>query len=126
MASEIEKSGWTLASAVERNAEFPETFQIPAKERRNSLKRGEAAQILFDIETRENGIIVDRGIDRMWVIVISVLYDSYRGVLDSEPGTAENLKLFRGDVIEFGASHICKIDQPPKEFLEKEHRKHFK
>ncbi|KIC14074.1 hypothetical protein RA20_21645 [Leisingera sp. ANG-Vp] len=114
-----------LSSAVARNDAFPDTFKIPSKERRSSLERGEAVQLLFDIETREAGKLIDRGIDRMWVIVIAVLPRGYQGVLDSDPGTAENLKLFRGDLIEFGPDHICKVDQPPEEFLKKEYGEYF-
>ena len=125
MASDIENFGWAITSAVARNRAFPDTFQIPPEKRRNSLKRGEAAQVLFEIETRVDGIIVDRGVDRMWLIIISVLSDGYRGVLDSEPGYAENLQLYRGDLIEFKAENICKIDQPPQEFLTKEYGHHF-
>ena len=126
MASDIETNGWALVSAVDRNKAFPDSFTIPSEERRNSLKRGEAAQILFDIETRDNGVVVDRGIDRMWVIVVSVLADGYRGVLDSDPGTAENLKLCRGDLVEFRADHICKVDQPPADFLREEYGQYFR
>lgn len=47
---------------------------------------------MFDIETRESGTVIDRGIDRMWVIVISVLGDRYRGILDNDPGKADRFR----------------------------------
>lgn len=121
----IARSGWQLASAEERNAAFPVTFLIPSGVTRRSLARGDAAQILIDIETKEDGTVIDRGVDRMWVIIISVSPRGYVGVLDSDPGYAENLKLAKGDLIEFNASHICAIDHPPKEFLTKKYGKFF-
>lgn len=121
----IENLGWVLVSAVERNVASPDTFNIPSELARNSLKRGDAAKILFDIETKEGGIIVDRGVDRMWVIVTSVTGAGYIGVLDSDPGYGENLKLAQGDLIEFGAEHVSKIDNPPAEYLTKEYGELF-
>jgi len=125
MPSPNEKSGWALVSATARKKTFPDSFEIPSLEKRSSLKRGDAAQLLFDIETKEAGVVVDRGVDRMWVIVVDVLPDGYRGVLDSDPGVAENLRLLRGDLIEFGADHICKIDTPPEAFLKSEYGRYF-
>jgi hypothetical protein len=89
----LETDGWTLASAEDRHAANPETFLIPSLEARASLRPGDAAKLLFEIETWENGQVVDRGIDRMWVIVKSRAGDRYRGVLDNDPGHAEGLKL---------------------------------
>ena len=125
MRPTIMENGWRLITATSRKKEFPDSFHLRSSERRKSLSRGEAAQLLFDIETRENGKIIDRGVDRMWVIVTEVLPNGYRGILDSDPGTAENLSLFRGDSIEFNADHICKIDQPPEEYLKREYCEHF-
>lgn len=115
--SPIATVGWTLVSGKARKKLFPDSFEIPSIQRRSSLERGEAAQLLFDIETKEAGKVIDRGVDRMWVIVVEVLVNGYRGVLDSDPGLAENLELFRGDLIDFSEDHVCKIDRPPEAFL---------
>ncbi len=125
MTTNIEKNGWDLRSAVDRHRSFPDTFHIPSEHARTSLQRGDAAKILVDIETKENGEIVDRGTHRMWVIVIAVLDDGYTGVLDSDPGSSENLNLSHRDVITFNAEHICQIDQPPKDFLLQEYAQYF-
>lgn len=73
--------------------------------------------MLFDIETRENGQIIDRGIDRMWVIVRRRLDGRYVGILDNNPGRAENLLLQSGDEIVFGPEHITEIDSPPRDYV---------
>ena len=73
--------------------------------------------MLFDIETRESGRIVDRGVDRMWVIVKVRTESGYIGVLDSDPGTAENLKLHERDLVVFGPEHIADIGRPPRDYV---------
>jgi hypothetical protein len=119
--STIQEHGWTLVSAEERAVAFPDTFQIPPQGKRASLSPGDAAKLLFDIETRDAGHIVDRGVDRgvdrMWVIVKARTELGYVGVLDSNPGTAENLKLHEKDLIAFAAEHVAAIGQPPREYI---------
>jgi hypothetical protein len=117
----LETDGWTLASAEDRHAANPETFLIPSLEARASLRPGDAAKLLFEIETWENGQVVDRGIDRMWVIVKSRAGDRYRGVLDNDPGHAEGLKLREGDEIVFTPEHIVEIGQPSRAYVLEKH-----
>jgi hypothetical protein len=121
----IASDGWELISAEDRNAAHPETFQIPGREKRESLAPGDGAKLLFDIETREQGRVVDRGVDRMWVIVKARTERGYIGVLDSDPGTAENLRLREGDSITFGPEHIIDISTPPREYVIKKYGASF-
>jgi uncharacterized protein YegJ (DUF2314 family) len=53
----------------------------------------------------------------MWVIVKARTEFGYVGVLDNDPGTAENLRLREGDVINFGPEHIADISTPPREYV---------
>ena len=117
--------GWKLISAEGLNASHPDTFQIPAREKLESLAPGEAAKLLFDIETREEVRVVDRGVDRMWVIVKGRTEDGYIGVLDNDPGTAENLHLREGDNITFGPEHIAEIGTPPRDYVMKKYGTSF-
>ena len=121
----IGKDGWALISAEDRNAAHPQTFQIPAREKRESLALGDAAKLLFDIETREGARVIDRGVDRMWVIVKTRTDHGYIGVLDNDPGTAENLRLREGDTITFGPEHIAEIATPPREYVIKKYGASF-
>lgn len=125
MVTTLEEDGWVLVSAVQRHQASPDTFKIPSEARRRNLLRGEAAKILFDIETRESGTVIDHGIDRMWAIVTSVQGDRYCGILDSDPGKAEDLNLSKGDLIDFDSSHICDVAQPPWDFLKTVYGEHF-
>lgn len=115
--------GWTLLSAEKRHLDSPKTFSIPDARQRSGMSVGEAARLLFDIETQVDGKVLDRGVDRMWVIIAKVIETGYLGVLDSNPGIAENLKLNRGDIIYFRAEHICGVDFPPKDFLVKHYNR---
>jgi hypothetical protein len=121
----IASHGWTLASAEERAKAFPDTFCIPARLQREALRPGHGAKLLFDIETREAGEVIDRGIDRMWVIVRARIEGGYVGVLDSDPGAAENLRLTMGDTIFFNPEHIAEIACPPASYIHSKYGAEF-
>lgn len=95
---------------------YPDRFKIPDLAERQSLSPGDAAKLLFDIETRENGVI-DRDVHRMWVIVKARTESGYLGILDSDPGFAENLTLAPGDLIAFGAEHVIDTGRPPHDYI---------
>jgi hypothetical protein len=113
----LEADGWTLVSAEERHAAHAETFEIPSKVDRETLVPGAAAKLLFHIETTEGGRVIDRGVDRMWVIVKAVAPGGYVGVLDNDPGRSEGLNLREGDGIVFGPEHVAAIDYPSKNYV---------
>jgi len=113
----IEHDGWTLLSGEERHALHLETFWIPNRSKRESLSQGDAAQLLFDIETREDGRVVDRGVDRLWVIVKTRTKGVYCGILDSDPGQAEELPLRPGTEVNFLPEHVIAIDRLPDGYV---------
>jgi hypothetical protein len=113
----LDADGWALVSAEERAAAHPETFQIPTKIDRQTLVPGAAAKLLFQIETKEAKRLIDRGVDRMWVIVREVTPEGYMGVLDNDPGESEGLNLREGDLIVFGPEHVAAIDYPSKDYV---------
>ena len=104
-------------SGEERHARSPETFRIPDRAQRESLFPGDAAQLLFDIETRADGQVVDRGVDRLWVIVKKRSGNWYVGVLDSDPGQAQDLKLRPGHEVLFAPEHVIAIERPPDGYV---------
>ena len=113
----IAEDGWTLVSAEIRHEVHPDAFWIPDRTEREGLRAGDAAKLLFDIETREGTRVIDRGVDRMWVIVKRRVGDDYIGVLESDPGIAENLTLCAGTEVLFGAEHVSDIDHPPRSYV---------
>jgi len=113
----VESDGWALVSAEERHAANPHTFELPPRAIRDALLPGAGVRLLFDIETREAGRVIDRGVDRMWVIVKGRAMDGYVGILDNDPGRIGNLNLREGDTIHFGPEHITAIEYPPKDYV---------
>jgi uncharacterized protein YegJ (DUF2314 family) len=124
-APTIAKDGWALLSAEERAAASPDSFFIPARSKREALRVGDAAHLLFYIETREDGQVVDLGTDRMWVLVKAKTATGYVGVLDNSPGIAENLNLHEGDLILFGPEHVCDIGAPPRDYIIEKYGRDF-
>ena len=122
----LEADGWMLVSAEERHAAHPATFLIPAKTERERLVPGAAAKLLFHIETKEAGTVIDSGVDRMWVIVRTVTPEGrYVGVLDNDPRQSEGLNLRAGDDIVFGPEHVAAIDHPSKDYISGKYGRSF-
>ena len=117
----LKNDGWCLLSGEDQHLAAPDSFWIPARSDREGLRPGDAAQLLFDVETREAGRVIDRGVDRMWVIVKSHTPTGYIGLLDSDPGLAESLKLRPGDEVAFGPEHVVNIDTPPPEYVSRKY-----
>ena len=103
---------WSLLSAEARHAEHPDSFDLPSRAEREAIRPGQAAKLLFAIETAG-----DRGVDRMWVVVTAAGDDGYSGVLVNDPGRASDLDLADGDSIRFKPEHVAAIDTPPRSFL---------
>jgi hypothetical protein len=121
----IERDGWALVSAEERHAAHPDTFPIPPREARMALAPGDAAKLLFDIATKERGRVIDRGVDRMWVIVKLRVGGGYLGVLDNDPGAAEGLLLHAGAEVRVGPEHVAAIGHPPRAYVLEKHGSDF-
>ena len=121
MLTKMATDGWELVSAEDRNAAYPSTFRIPAREIREALTVGDGAKLLFDIETGENGRIMER----MWVIVKTRIEGGYIGVLDNNPVSSKNPSLRAGESITFGPEHIASISTPPREYVVERYGKSF-
>ena len=114
----IERDGWTLESGEARHARSPETFDIPSRTEREALGPGDGVQLLFDIETKEAGEVIDRGVDRLWVVVKRRAGSLYIGVLDSDPGVSPPLTLRPGTEVLFGPEHVIAIHRPPDGYID--------
>ena len=98
----------------------PDTFWIPSRNDRENLRRGQAAKLVFDIETDDAGKVVVGG-ERMWVIVAEKHEDTYIGILDNQPASVEpgeTVYLCFGAEIPFRAEHVADIGDPPAEYVE--------
>lgn len=112
---------WQLRSGEDSHRQHPDSFWIPSLSDRQSLQRGRAARLIFEIEgEEEDGSIAIQG-ERMWVIVAERVGDAYIGILDDQPAClepAENVYLRFGAEVPFRAEHVINIGQPPPEYIE--------
>jgi hypothetical protein len=113
---------WELRIGEKSHSEHPKTFWIPELSDRQSLKRGDAAKLIFDIECEdENGNITIEG-ERIYVIVSEVLGNKYIGILDSQPKCIDKdqdgVYLGFGVEIPFSSEHVIDIDRPPEDYIE--------
>lgn len=116
-----QKDYWELRSGEESHANNPEEFWIPSLEQRQNIKRGQAARLIFDIESvDENDQVVIQG-ERMWTIVAEKIGDYYIGILDNQPASFEpidNIYLCFGAEILFLPEHIIDIADPPQDYVD--------
>jgi hypothetical protein len=116
----LEKDYWALASGEERHAESSDSFWIPPLSKRQSLKVGQAAKLIFEIESENEEGGIERDCERMWVVVSEIKPPYYIGRLINKPATIDEDEGFylKLDVeVPFLPEHVINIDQPPEEFL---------
>jgi len=118
----IECDFWELRSAEKCHYINPENFWIPDKGKRDGLNVGDAAKLIFDIESEDSdtGKIVVTG-ERIYVIVSEIVGNKYIGILDSQPASIEpdsEFYLVFGAEILFGAEHVIDISRPPEDYIQ--------
>ncbi|WHI52745.1 hypothetical protein P3339_08275 [Microbulbifer sp. MLAF003] len=115
----IEEHFWEIRNVEFEQQKNPETFEIPSKEDRFNLKRGQAAKLAFDIETQDGDGSVQVSGERMWVIVLKKTKGHYLGILDNEPSCIEpgSGYLEPGCKLWFKPEHVIGIDNPPMNYL---------
>jgi uncharacterized protein YegJ (DUF2314 family) len=94
---------YTLDSGVERHRESPETFEIPSQAKREGLRPGDLAKLIFRIEIGD-----EVHVERMWVQVIEARPEFYVGTLDNDPYCTDEIR--SGMRVEFHADHVIQID----------------
>ena len=95
---------YTLDSGTEIHREFPDTFEIPSQEDRESLLPGDFAKLIFRIEFDD-----EAHVERMWVEVTEVGPEFYVGVLGNDPYCTDEIR--SGMRVEFNADHVIQIDR---------------
>jgi hypothetical protein len=116
----LDRDFWQLRSGEQSHREHPDTFWLPPGEQRHSLLRGQAARLIFEIESQdETGAVHVEG-ERMWVIVAERVGDTYVGILDNQPATiepGEGIYLCFGAEVPFLPEHVIDIADPPAEYV---------
>jgi hypothetical protein len=116
----LEKDFWALISGEVRHAESPQSFWIPELTKRESLTVGQAAKLIFEIESEDENGEVERNTERMWVVVSEVVPPYFIGRLTNRPASAEESEdfyLVEGVEVPFLPEHVIDIDDPPHDFL---------
>ncbi len=91
---------WHIESGVERNREYPETFEIPDEEAKQTIEPGVVVKLLFEMR--------DGWAERMWVEVVAVKRRHTLGTLTNQPIGIPRLDY--GDRVKFKRDHIIEID----------------
>ena len=96
---------YQLDNAEEIHANYPESFWLPEKTKRQNLNIGDIVKLIFRMELIDDpeGISVER----MWVQVIEVKDDYYIGTLDNDP--AREVFLQYPDKVVFKSEHVINI-----------------
>jgi hypothetical protein len=117
----LDRDYWQLISGEARHARSPAAFWIPDLDKRRTLKVGQAAKLIFEIESENEHGEVERDTERMWVVVSEIVSPYYIGRLSNQPATIPEASAFylRQDVeVPFLPEHVIDIDDPPEKFLE--------
>jgi len=101
--AEMSRDFWELRSGEESARKHPDKFHLPSLELRKSLKRGQAAKLIFEIESQDDaGTRIQQG-ERMWVVVREQVGEVY---------------ICFGAEIPFLPEHVIEIASPPADYVE--------
>jgi len=100
-----EKDHYVLDNGEELNREYPDSYEIPEKDVRESLQAGSIAKLVFRMEASEGSD--ELSVERMWVRVTKTHPDFYEGVLDNEPNGSDCVVY--GQIVYFQSCHIIDI-----------------
>lgn len=100
-----EREHYQLDNGEELNKEYPDTFWIPEKEDRESLKVGDLVKLIFSME--ENIGSDEVSVERMWVEITDVYPNYYKGKLDNDPAGSDCVQC--GQLVTFQACHVIDI-----------------
>lgn len=100
-----ESEHYQLDNGEELNREFPDSFWIPEKHIRESLKVGDFVKLIFSMEETIGSEEVS--VERMWVEITSVYPDYYVGKLDNDPSGSDCVMC--GQHVTFQPCHVIDI-----------------
>jgi uncharacterized protein YegJ (DUF2314 family) len=99
---------WSLDDGEAAHQESPDSFWMPPKEERESLRPGDIVKLMFRMILRNPGSGVEQEkVERMWVGVTGRDGRGYVGALDNDPHYTKDLAA--GDEIRFEARHVIRV-----------------
>lgn len=93
---------FTLEDGEKLNREYPDTFEIPERNLRNGLQKGDLVKLMFSLTDSTNSQT-----ERMWVIVSGGDARGYIGVLDNDPYCTDEIK--SGLEVKFRPENVISI-----------------
>lgn len=93
---------YTLDNGAETHREFPDTFELPPRAERESLRPGDTAKLMFPISVGD-----EVHVERMWIQVLETTPEFYIGALDNDPYCMQDIQ--SGDEIQFYSDHVIQI-----------------
>ncbi|MEZ9412553.1 DUF2314 domain-containing protein [Vibrio lentus] len=100
-----EKDHYQLDNGEELNKEYPDSFWIPDKEVRESLKVGDSVKLIFRMEETKGS--EDVSVERMWVEITAKYPNYYEGKLDNDPDGSDCVLC--GQLVIFQSSHVIEV-----------------
>ena len=101
----FEAGFYEVDNAESTHLEYPDSFWIPEKKLRESLKSGDLVKLVFRMQTIKDSD--DLSVERMWVKITKAGTDFYTGTLDNDPGGSVCLSY--GQTVSFKPCHIIDI-----------------
>lgn len=101
-----EDYGYVLDNGEDLHQEAPDTFFLPSRQDRESLRAGDLVKLIFRMVEPDDSQFVA---ERMWVQVQEVEAARFVGVLDNDPYALTTIKA--GHVVHFGPEHVIEIFQ---------------
>lgn len=95
----------------ERNREFPNTFDAPAKWELDGIKRGDFVKIGVELGHSVHSVHTGGRVsgERFWVLVTKVDGHSITGVIQNELELFDQHDLVEGDEISFEQRHVLVV-----------------
>ena len=88
-------ASYTLSNGEDLNRKNPDSFGIPPRKQRESLKVGSTVKLIFDNK------------ERMWVNITERTESGYRGTLSNIPAGIRTIQ--QGDMVDFAPENIIDI-----------------
>ncbi|MCP4471067.1 MAG: DUF2314 domain-containing protein [Gammaproteobacteria bacterium] len=98
---------YELDNGEEIHQEYPDSFWIPEKEKRESLKPGDIVKLIFRMEETKGSD--DVSVERMWVEVTAANASFYTGKLDNDPSGSDCVTC--GQLVHFHSYHVISIHE---------------
>src|SRR4051794_28788985 len=97
----------TLVNGEKMNRQHPDTFKVPLKALKQTLRPGDSVKVGIEMAHSMSGF----GSERVWVRITEAGYPRFSGIIDSVGLFTEDHGLVYGGELSFEARHILDIER---------------